>query len=177
MNLRAAPDDVITIAARSLVAADPSRGLRARVLSSLDDAPRARRGWWLAVPVAASLVVAASISGQLFPSVRLPEVVSLPRGDFGALTAPSTDPSRLARELATAGKGMPGPAASGAPAIAAAEAAWFSAALRPIATPDLAVPAVTQPPPVAVALLEIEALVAPPMAVRPLDADRDRRAP
>jgi hypothetical protein len=170
-------NDAVTAAARSLVERDASAGFRARVLERIDVAPRGARWPWLAVPAAAALATMWAV----LPATRadLPEVSQPARVAAAPVLGPSlTDIERLRVPVEPAAdvtaERTPG-VVSDAPSPA--EAAWRAAALPLLPAPAPIDAVVSQPAPVTIALLDIEPLAVPRVAITPLGRDRNPREP
>jgi len=176
-----AHDDLITTAARSLVAREPARPLRARVLERIDrPAPRHGKGWIkLGLPVGAGVALFTAVAVS-----RLPGIDALPAIGPAPALAEARPAFALSPPLPDSG---PSPRSHGRAAAAsadgtdvtivesAAEVAWRAAAVPPLAEPADLVIAVSQPAAVAIALLDVPALTAPRVVVPPIDTDAWRR--
>ncbi len=165
--------DLITAAARSLVARDPARPLRARVLDRMDR-PASPRGFaWLRPALPAVAVVAVLTVVAL---TRFPGTGSLPAIEPAAALASERHvfaSSLPIPELAPVRR----PAASlrtvDLPVVASdAELAWRSAALSPLGTPSGLVVTVSQPETVTIPLLDVPAVTASGVAVAGIEPAR-----
>jgi hypothetical protein len=168
-------DQVITSAARSLVARDPSPRLRASVDARLGERATSTLTW-LAVPAAAAVLTVAVLSLPT-GSIELPDV---PPTSSPAVQAPSAavvagtsvDPFGSARSPVPAS-----PVALDAAPVSAAEVAWLADMVPPLRAPAALTVSVSQPEPVTIALLEVHALATPPLSVPPLGMGRAPREP